>query len=371
MVDQAQATGSSEGPLNSTLARLDSTLEQQTATTVTGLHLPTFSGKPFEDVTDFINRFKLSTFALSDKHRCLALNKCLAGTANIWAKTNIKKAILEGQWKPIKKALLERFGPTDFTLKHREKLSSMKYESGGDTTLIGYVEKYLNQYQKAYKSHTDADAIISLRLNLPTSIIRNLNLLDDTWASFTDSSELYKLIRRYEDNIMPYEKDQDASGTLGKEGVKELLNQLRNEFGSQINQTREMFGAIQEQVSKNVQSQPNNANLDRYRYVSNNGFRPFNQRRFWPKRDQNIDTRQIANKQPRLAIDNKPSASENNANSHYTGHPMSMINQDRGKPPSACYYCQGDHWNSECPSRQVNLNFKGHRDQQASNARTT
>lgn len=54
-----QSTGNGSNPLNSTLHRLDLTLEQQTATAVSGLHLPTFSGKANEDVFDFLNKFKL------------------------------------------------------------------------------------------------------------------------------------------------------------------------------------------------------------------------------------------------------------------------------------------------------------------------
>lgn len=340
----------SENQLDSTLKRLDATLEQQTATAVTGLNLPSFSGKAQEDVCEFLNKFKLATFALSDKHRCLAFNKCLIGTANIWAKSNIKRAVLDGQWKTIKKAIVERFGPADITLKHREKLSNLKYDKQGDTTLIGYVERYIAQYKKAYRSHDDADAIISLRLNLPATIIKSLNLLDDSWSTLTNCADLYKLIRRYEDNILPYEQTEDKTSlVLGKDGVKELLDQLRNEFKTR-QQSNELLGAIK--------AEDNQKNLDKYRFNSRPNWHHSNNR---SKRhfDNNNNPGSINyNKQPKLEIQDR---SHRNTNANV--QPSNNMQQSSRyhyirpeKPPSPCYYCKGDHWNSDCDKRNSNLN---------------
>lgn len=351
MTDSNTNPSLSDEPLNATLQRLESTLEQHNATAVTGLILPTFSGKAQEDVFEFLNKFKLATFALSDRNRCLAFNKCLVGTANIWAKSNIKKAILEGKWKPIKKALIERFGPADLTLKHREKLGQMKYHKQGDSTLIGFVERYVVQYKKAYKSHGDADAIIALRLNLPSTIIKSLNLLDDSWSTLDNCAELYKLIRRYESNILPFEETEENSNLiLGKEGIKELLNQLREEFKSK-QEPNQLLGAMNRGPSQS-QSQDN---LDKYRYKKRfdrqspqNGF----------KREYQGDPKSSYNsnndKLQRLAIQSAPNSNQfdNENPNRLDGNNYVRLN----KPPSPCYYCKGNHWNRDCDRRNRNLN---------------
>lgn len=336
-------------PLNSTLQRLDLTLGQQTATAVSGLNLPTFSGKPLEDIFEFLTRFKLATFALSDKHRCLALNKCLATTANTWAKTNIKKTIIEGQWKLAKKALIDRFGPADVTLKYRERLSLMKYENNKDMTLIGYVEKYVALYKKAYKSHTDADAIISLRLNLPASIIKNLNLLDDSWSSLAECDQLYKLIRRYEENIMPFEDKTSQPGMiLGKDGVKELLDQLRSEFKTH-QKPPEHLGAIKAEQPQIKQ------NLDRFRYQRyNNNFRG---KPRYLRGNYNCRYEQRPNQEAtssKIALEGEQKSSQDKTLSS-NDQVIDNKSQRPNKPPSPCYFCNGDHWNSDCSKRQDGL----------------
>lgn len=359
MSEQQQRQSIEEGPLNSTLQKLDLTLEQQTATAITGLNLPIFSGLANEDVNEFLSRFKLATFVLSDKHRCLALNKCLAGVANTWAKTNIKKALSEGHWKIAKHALIERFGPADNVLKHREQLNSMNYQATQLTTLLGYVEKFISVYKKAYTKQDDSDAIMSLRLNLPHHIIRSLNLLDDNWSKYSSCDELYKLIRRYEQNIMPFEHlTPQTQSVLDKEGVKELLTQLRSEF-CLTQQPRELLGAI-----ATSQDQTNNIRLEKYRYPPRSNRKPYFGKRKYPYSDQqpSLTTSNQDHKQPKLAIEsNQNSQMINQSEQSYAIQNNEMQrdrfrHERRNKPPSPCYYCGGDHWNSDCQKRARDLN---------------
>lgn len=346
-----ESTGDSQ--LNSTLQRLDSTLEQQTATAISGLRLPSFSGLADEDIYDFIGQFKATTFALSEKHRCLALNRCLTGVANTWAKSNIKKHIINGEWKPIKAALIQRFGPADITVKNREILSNMKFEEAQNQTLIGYVEKYMAQYSKAYKSHEPADAIISLRLNLPANLIRSLNLLDDNWSTYTNNEQLFKLIKRYEDHIKPYEKPEEKPmAVLDQEGIKGLLTELRKEITNQLH-SKELLGAINaaQQTSKPL-------NQDKYRYHTkpNNPTKPYLGKRSWqspnkPRYHSNQITRY---KQPRYDGSNKP---EHQVKPVEIEENHRQINYDSNrKPPGPCYFCKEDHWNRDCPRRNGHLN---------------
>lgn len=352
MPDNQLGNSNEDSPLNSTLQKLDSTLEQQTATAISSINLPTFAGLQNEDVREFLNRFKVATFVLSDKHRCLALNKCLAGTANTWAKANIKAALAGGQWKIVKKAFVERFGPADVILTHREKLNSMRYQDSSLTTLLGYVEKFIAQYKKAYTSQSDSDAIMSLRLNLPNTIIRSLNLLDDTWSKYTSCADLYKLVRRYEENIMPFEQANKQQAVLDKAGVKELLNQLRTEFMPQ-QQARELLGAI-----AITQKSNDKQNFDKYRYQSQPR-RIFYKRRYPYSEQQSQQTASnLHHKQSKQA-----SIETLSSDKHHDADKQ-LIQSDTGvnpykrpnKPPSPCYYCAGDHWNSDCSRRAKNLN---------------
>lgn len=348
----------SENLLNQTLQRLDSTLEQQTATAVTGLKLPNFSGSNGEDIYEFLNKFKLATFALSEKHKCLAINKCLLGTANTWAKSKIKKHIIEAQWKSIKTALIERFGPADPNLRKREKLSKLKFESNSNLTLLGYVEKFTSQYRKAYQVHKDADAIIALRLNLPFNVIKSLNLLDDNWSTYTDIEQLLKLIRRYETNILPFEETKEQpSMVLGKDGIKELLNQLRSEFNFQQqqreSQPKELLGVL------HAQDKSDPKRLDRYRYHPrpyHQGQRYSNKRRWSEYNPNQGHNSNQSNKYLKLTNKNMSTVKQSDANAQLEA-PKSNNNYTRNKlgPPSACYICGGDHWNRDCPKNN-NLN---------------
>lgn len=336
-----------ENCLNATLEKLNSTFEQQTATAVSGLTLPQFTGLHNEDVHEFISKFKLATFVLSDKHRCLALNKCLAGTANTWAKANIKRALAEGQWKVAKKALIDRFGPSNLIFKHRELLNNMSYQGPQSITLLGYIEKFISLYKKAYNSQSDKDAIMSLRLNLPNHIIRNLNLLDDGWTSYNSCSELYKLVRRYEENIMPFEQSSQPQVVLDQNGIKELLTQLRQEFRPQ----QQLLGAL-----KTEQLHTDKPDLDRYRYQPR---QQFYKRKYQNNRRQFQSSPSDPNK-PRLQIENNNELDKNKqvtfAEQPSGSRPVFEPNSRSRKPPSPCFYCGNDHWNSDCPKRANYLN---------------
>lgn len=200
--------------LNDTLQGIRETLRltslsnaQQSAVSINFLKVPEFSGKPDEDVSEFLKKYKVATSMLTDEQKCLSLTRALIGSAAIWSKT-IKSLCSEGKWKEVQKALKDRFGPADRNIRLREKLAKMSYMPSTHT-LQSYVEAYEDLYKKAFNEQGGADIIQALRVNLPDRVIRGLNYLDDSWSSYKGMEDFYKLIKRYEANIQPYEKNED------------------------------------------------------------------------------------------------------------------------------------------------------------------
>lgn len=327
--------------LNSTLRKLDSTLEQQTAAAVSSMNLPFFAGAAQEDVHEFLGKFKLATFALSDQHKCLALNKSLCGTANVWAKANIKSLIQDGNWKSIKRLLIDRFGSSDTALRYRMKLNEMNYDANKSTTLLGYVEMYLKAYSKAYLNQNVQDGILSLKINLPNNIIKNLNMLDDKWSEYQNHGELFALIKRYEKNILPYEsseehKDKYLNGKL----IMDMLSQIRKERLEDAKETKAALAVMA--VSKSTEKP---MDLNRYRY-QNPKFKYFKRpnysresrndnQRYDPKRPR-LDASQALATIKELKISDQPSTSKDRA-------------QEFKVPPYPCRFCNKMHYHRDCP----------------------
>lgn len=225
--------------LNETLQKLSGSINQQAAASINSISVPEFKGLPEEDVYEFIKRFKMATLTLSDEYRCLALNKALRGAALIWAKANIKHLIVAADWSTIKKALYERFGAPDRVLRHREKLVNLKFIEG-QSTLIAYIESYIDLYRKAYDEYKDADVILSLRLNLPPKIVGGLNSLNDRWTELRSLSQFLDLIKRYETKILPYEPKVDQNGnSLTKETLYSMFKELRGAINEDLKKYKE------------------------------------------------------------------------------------------------------------------------------------
>lgn len=352
--DNTQITGQQAGsdnrdhptsvmPLDATLKKLDFTLEQQTATAISGMSLPSFSGSSHEDVHDFLAKFKLVTFALSEKHRCLALNKSLCGTANIWAKTNIKKHIVNGNWKAIKKALIDRFGSSDTSLRYQIKLGSMRYNPKESITLLGYAESYLNAHVKAFKEQSEKAGILSLKLNLPNHVIRSLNILDDGWHKYEEYSKIYALIKRYEENILPYEApDNEKEKYLDSKLIIEMLNQLRKDRLEDVKETK---AAVAVMAATKPIEKPKDPEQYRYR-------KPEYKRKFNNSYQRSNNWHPQNYKRPRfghsetLALTNE-----------LQGNPKPSTSKQSGPndPPYPCRMCGANHFHKDCPTRNNDL----------------
>lgn len=193
------------------------------------LKVPEFRGMPNEDIFDFIKDYERSTSLLSDEHKCLAINRALLGAAATWSKT-IKDVINNGKWKRVRRLLLDRFGTVDYQDRHRQKLSNLKFDPT-KTTLLSFAEIYTDTYRKAFKNQSDNDAIRQIRCTLPDNIVKCLNYLDDGWSKYPTIEELYQLIKRYQSNIEPYEKDQENnSKSLDTEAVGKMILDFKKDI---------------------------------------------------------------------------------------------------------------------------------------------
>lgn len=303
---------------------------------------------------------------LSDKHRCLALNRALVDSAAVWAKNNIKTLIEQGNWKSIKDQLIERFGPADIELHQRDKLSRMKYDPE-KSTLTSYVELYVATYDKAFTDYNTNESIKSLRMNLPNNIIRRLNYLDDKWGKYENLEDLFSLIKRFETHIEPYEIEE-ASKQLDKEAISSMLEDFRKTLVKDMKHDQDTLKEslaimsydipMKSRNNEHIQSQwsvdairpyrqpyqrrPNYGKSHDNQYRFQHG-RQFNSHQYnnYPKGLHNSTEKLLpikAGKDFKKERDDK----ENHVkiNQYYRIH---------GFPPGPCVHCQGNHFNLHCP----------------------
>lgn len=356
------------------------TNSQNSAVSINFIKVPEFRGKPDEDVYDFLKSYNIATSMLTDQQKCLSLKRALLGPAAIWAK-NIEQFCSDGHWTQAEKAIKERFGPADSNLRLREKLSRMKYDPS-TSTLQSYIEIYEDRFKKAFGDHEQKEIIQALRINLPHSIIKGLNTLDDSWSNYQEMSQLYTLIKRYQANIQPYEKNEDQSSKhIDKEGLSNMLNEFKKNIISEITKTQDQQNhslAIMSHQAPNKE-----INADKFRYDHNNlrgskrkyleGYKghkrnyntPINHCndrnyvRFNEKHNETIpvtDNQKLNNNTSRQAISGPE---QPNANVQYRPNrtdPTQEYFAKHGIPPGPCYHCQGNHFNRHCPFIRNDLN---------------
>lgn len=347
-----------------TLQKLASSLMQYTASSLTSVAIPEFRGLPNEDIHEFISKFKIATITFSEELRCLALQKALSGAARTWAKSNLKHASADGDWKRIKTKLVERFGSPNSDLRHREKLANMRFnpELG---TLTSYVEEFVECYRKAHNKPDQSEVIKALSLNLPKNIIRNLNVLSEDWVEYEDLDRLYSLVKRLENKILPYE--QDADKTENKVDIKALtkvLGELKNSLKEQQEKLQEAKAENQALAAAKYEPKEQSGR----RSPEDGG--PY-RRRYSNRVDQR--QRQYAKPGPRrypyARQDQKDSGHARAAATQQQNGPDSLSKLDNnrleevqkryeethGKPPNGCFYCGGPHWNRHCMYYSLNV----------------
>lgn len=338
-----------------TIIKLTDSINQQSATAMIAIPVPEFGGTPSEDIKDFIRRYKMATINFGEEMRCRALQKALVGHAHTWAKRNIKEEIVSGEkgsWKKIKEKLVERFEAPNAEIKLHEQLSNMKFDQTGGT-LISYLESFYDRFRKVHKQAKDADVIGALKLNLPNNIHRALNLLNDEWTQLDNMADLYKLARRAEEKILPFEKEESSEEKLSASSIKKLLSDFlksakevkttdtKQEDQTQVVAAVQCTGQCQANIKTNASGQT--ATTEHQKNGEQNWFGP---RR---NRFKGI----YSNKKPAPYSKKDPKSPDESSEDKLTKAQEAYVSI-HGKPPGPCQICRGYHFNRHCPLKNLN-----------------
>lgn len=368
----SQLTNDTPSVTESTLQKLANSIQQQAATSLSSIQIPTFKGLPEEDVHDYLRRFKLATITLSDELRCLALQKSLSGAAHIWSRNNIKHDLTLGNWSEVKKALVERFSSPNRELRYQEKLAKLQFDPK-TSTLLSYVEAYADCYRRAHGAVTDQVIIKALSLNLPHPILKNLNLLNDEWIGFDRLRHFNDLVKKLETKIIPYESTETISDD--KKSLAELMKMIQElkEATQKRDQPKEDPKSDDQQALAAVRFQDNSgAQGSRNEGFRNNDFRQNYRdsglnKPFYPRRDQQRYPRRGYQTFGPQRGSQFQYRSNNRNNEAHTNQQVSISNQKEdssdlatayeakyGKVPSPCFTCKGNHFNRHCPYFDLN-----------------
>lgn len=325
--------------LNQTLTKLYDSLGQHSAAALINIKVPNFAGSPGEEVNEFLKKFKMATLTLNNELRCLSLDKALIGSARIWAKKNIKEELKTGNWPEAKAKLRKRFLPPDEIHRHLEKLSKMKYDPK-ETTLSSYVEVYADLYNKAYNSAPDKDVIRGLRLNLPSEILRHLNVLSDSWMDTESLEQFLSLVQRVERDILPYDK-KPSDDTAKFETLTAAIKELRESLVANKQQ-------VQNLPTESVEVVAAVSGTSGQRWNQSNNKRPYHESDGYNQRGNRYSKRFNNNSRP----------NGNRQNQSMEPKPVSQLDKEyaekHGKPPGPCYTCGGNHYNRHCPYTALN-----------------
>lgn len=355
--NQAENNGNSTtNAMEESLTRLCESINQQhQITSIANINIPEFGGGPNEDVTEFLQKFKTVTFSLNDENRCLALKKALVNSARIWAKDNLKEIISVGNWKAAKKAIEKRFQSADYYERYHKKLAAMKYDPKS-TTLRSYVEGYVSCFKKAHKATNEKNIIESLVQNLPNNIKYTLNTLSETWRHMAKLSDLYPLITRVEQTILPYAPIEPEPGEkLDVNTMAKLLKQMQEEFKkdclkeikAEAKSTQEAVAAIGQIYKPRGAGEDNNA-------PGSNRNQDNNQNRY-RKPYLGVDLNNNQQRRPPQPRPNRPFSFEKNTQSNQSLVKIQEEYYQRfGKPPRPCWHCKQDHFNRHCPYTNLN-----------------
>lgn len=341
-----------------TLLKLAESISQQTATALINVSVPQFSGALNEDIHEFLRKYKTATISLGENMKVRALQKALTGQAYTWAKNNIKQEMQEGiNWRLIKKALVERFEAPNSELRFHGKLAKMQFDPTTGT-LTSYLESYTECFSKVYTQAKDVDIVSALKLNLPNNIQRALNLLNDEWTKFTKMEDLFKLARRVEEKILPFEKDESSEDKLSANKLVQILDEFKKSMQStKIDndkpiEKKENLAAIQ----CDGLCQQNQALAVAYDRNFNGQNRGFNGNRNWREQGENRFKKIYHDRNERrvstLPYPKKDYAGQFKEKEETGANKFKQIYvTNHGNPPGPCYYCTGFHFNRHCPLR--------------------
>lgn len=389
--------------MDETITKLYESMAQQSQiAAINGINPPEFSGRPKEDVNEFLKRYENITFALNEENKCLLLKKALVGSASIWAEDNINELIKAGNWIEVKRKLVDRFEIAEDQQRYQQKLASMHYDPNV-TTLRSYIEEFAACFKKAHKGADDKSIIGNIAQNLPDDVRFALSIASDSWRQKDKLDDLYVIVKRVEQTLLPYApKEKDTSAQIDTNRIAKLFKDMQDNFKKDCIEAikKETQKADKEEIvaavgldrtpNKSGSSNDNNGRATTYRntrfspnkydnsrfngnrsYANRNQFKAnqYNQDRFSRNFTRNNsypgnknfqagtsrDDQVAAQAQPLL-----PRAASNNS------EPASQVNKSspqdlaeayykkHGKPPSPCWFCQGDHYNRHCPYQTLN-----------------
>lgn len=378
MADPNQS-GISSDLANATFAKLSESIIQQNALSINSVVVPEFNGHPSEDAIEFVTKFKLTTLGFSDTHKCLLINRALKESAYIWAQSSIKEELIKSDWQVVEKKFIERFGPIDKKLYYLEKMKQSMFEPDR-TTLISYVERYLSLYKKAYVTYQVNDAIYSLRCNLPDSIIKGLNSLDDNWINYDNFESLLSLVSRYERNILAFDKKDPQSQTVSPDTIKNMIEDLKSKFleehkikkepeenpkGLAVISHQTPSKPIEESKFQYIQPQTSQDRPNYKRaFKSYNRYHMFGSPDRTYKQNYNSLPKPDSGKRPRNDERVRENSVESSRQKEQSQHRYNQRQQDKvnayyakyGSSYSECRYCKGKHLNRHCPLLKEDLN---------------
>lgn len=332
------------------ILKLGESIDKYAASAISTVPIPQFKGLPNEDIHEFLSQFKLATIMFTDEVRCLAIYKALAGSAHTWAKENIKVLIKDGNWKAIKKLLIERFSGLDQQLRYQKKLLKMNFDSS-KSSLLSYIEEFVCVYRKAHTQAKDCDIIKSLSLNLPPQIIKHLNLLSDLWTSLDDLKQIYTLVRRLEEKILPYEDAEAKRDKANLADVKMMLKELQESqkklLEAQNSPKKDSSVEAVAAIGKISPPKQPNERVTPYGQQNSGSYRPNRGRYRGYYNGNNFGRQVVPQSQFKPMLPNSDEPSKNKTQKHE--ELKAAYEAIHGKIPGPCYHCGGDHFNVHCP----------------------
>lgn len=288
--------------------------------------------------------------------------------AKIWAKSNLKEVIADGNWRQLKRQLIERFEGSNACLRHLEKLSKLKFVSK-EKLLLSYIEKYANLYKQAHSNSSDSDIIMALRINLPDPVQKALNTLSANWISITNMKDMYQLVRRTKGKILAFEKGQEDEKLMKPEELVRMMTDLKNILkDSQKKKEKATQQVAAAAIIKQAESAHKTKEFSRNNHHQR--YQPYSEGRDnrFQKRFANPshNTRNDSSKHGRDSL--QVTVKGNHYNNPYRrNEPRPTTSKDTqvnnaynqyiskfGEPPGPCYNCKGMHFNKHCP--YLNLN---------------
>lgn len=349
-----------------------------------------------EGIFSFIEKFEENTAQLDDKQKLTVLQKFLNGSAKTWFKLSIQPKIDDKSWKEVKTALIDRFGGSDQTNYHLDKIRGMKFDPSS-RSVANHVEQFVYHFRKAYPDSQSDHLVREVHRSLPRELQADINKFTSTQA-ITKIEDYIKKIQSYDDQVFslvprtasinsiqnndeiasvlidklkPFIegliKDNTQQPPIEEEPIAALHHQQRNQYyNPNYQHPQPQFGQRQQPTVRPYFQQcvqnnyPNNRRMPTYHrtyqhYTPGPAFNPNPQYGSQPV--QNINQQQVQYRGPVNQEEQLPY--QNSDEQNVRNDPRQQI-VNSGQPNnsqtgfSGCFKCGGGHY-----ARNCHLNFQG------------